>query len=233
MNELQIFNNEELGEVQTDSDFTLKNPKCVYVILAKDNTVKVGITSNFKRRMQEIQSTSGKKIVEYYKTDECSNAERIEALVKNEFKDKHILGEWFSCDFEEIRNSVKRSYDKYSCLNFVSKAEYEEKANSAVELFKKILFINKGDGSEFFNCSKLILAYLWAYYTKLEEYGEIEKSRNILDSFNIIRNALLTIPEYYTEDQIKKIQNIDSHFSQIYESKNNFQETMMERWTET
>ena len=68
--------------------------KHVYIILAHDNTIKIGITSNFDRRVNQIRTSSGKDIVDFIFTDKLSNAYNIEQFLLAYFDDYRINGEW-------------------------------------------------------------------------------------------------------------------------------------------
>ena len=68
--------------------------KHVYIILANDNTIKIGITSNIDRRFNQIKNASGKDIVDFIYTDMLSNAYDIEQFLLHYFDDFRINGEW-------------------------------------------------------------------------------------------------------------------------------------------
>lgn len=64
MNELIKINYETEQPTVSARDLheVLIDPKAVYVLLAKDGTVKVGVTSNFQKRLCAIQTASGKEM---------------------------------------------------------------------------------------------------------------------------------------------------------------------------
>lgn len=93
--------------------------QCVYVILASDNSVKIGITQNPKKRFNTIRTSSGKNLLETYNTDFCSNAGAIESLMKKKYRDKNINGEWFDISYPEAVTTLKTM--------FKEKAKFEEK----------------------------------------------------------------------------------------------------------
>lgn len=193
------------------------NPRVVYVLLANDETVKIGITKDFDTRVRTIRTTSGKEVIKTYHTDFCSNAEKLESLAKNHFMDYRILGEWFSCNYCDAVKYIKRLYKKFSFCEYKTKEEYERKSNQLINMAKK-LFELKGENKSFFNSVKTILFYLWGYIRKLEENDlfEIQEEREI--SFHKIINGLLGFPEYFTEDEYNYLINFENEAKNLYEN---------------
>ena len=78
----------------------IENPKCVYVLLASDNTVKVGVTKDFELRKRVVQNQSGKLVKKSYSTEICSNAYEIENEVKKTLLPKRLCEEWYTEDYD-------------------------------------------------------------------------------------------------------------------------------------
>lgn len=84
----------------------MENPKCIYVLKAQDGSVKVCVSRDISKRKNVVQGQSGRKIVDCFFTDMCSNSYQIELEVKKRFSSKKMEGEWFVADFEAVKNTV-------------------------------------------------------------------------------------------------------------------------------
>lgn len=89
----------------------IEKAKVVYLLKAADNSVKIGVTEEFEKRLKVIQNQSGKKIVKCYVTGYCSNPFEIEAEFKRMYKNNHIKGEWYSISFEKAKKSLEKIFD--------------------------------------------------------------------------------------------------------------------------
>lgn len=98
--------NTALKDTNAISVKELKNAKVVYLVQAKDGSVKVGITKNPERRIHAIKTSSGKPVSWVYTTDWCSNAGAIESRMKRHYASKNICGEWFDIDYNEARERL-------------------------------------------------------------------------------------------------------------------------------
>lgn len=207
------------GDKETSKDYVFVNPKVIYVLLAEDNTVKVGITSNFAKRLSSIQSGSGKRIIEYYFTDFCSNAIEIETQIKSHFKEEKLLGEWFKCSYQKMVGYLKDLFKKSSKQEIITYEENEKRLNSFFENIKSILFTTKNDiaDDEFFKAAKVIFFYLFSYVKKLEENEYLSRSSEVLNSIEIIKEELLSIPEYFTNEQKEYLEHIEGEYEKIYQ----------------
>ena len=183
----------------------LIDPKTVYVLLAKDGTVKVGVTSNFQKRLCAIQTASGKEIIQYYSTPICSNVYRIENLTKNKFKKSQILGEWFDCEYKAMVNSVKELFEKYHEIKYISSAEYEKRCEKMINLVKEIW--SKPEIDLFFDASKVVLFYVFVYKEMLKKSGR-DWYEDIDRCFCEIRNSLMEMPNFFSDEQYDYLFNI-------------------------
>jgi len=68
--------------------------KHVYIILCKDDTIKVGVSINTEKRLKSISNQSGKQIVKSFSSDLIEDGFKIEKRVLNYFDDFRIDGEW-------------------------------------------------------------------------------------------------------------------------------------------
>ena len=104
MNELQQkLDSREVAEME--------KAKVVYLLKSVDNSVKIGVTEELERRLKVVQNQSGKVIDKCYVTGYRSNPFEIEAEFKRMYKDNRINGEWYSIDFEESKQILKRIFD--------------------------------------------------------------------------------------------------------------------------
>ncbi|MDB8711641.1 GIY-YIG nuclease family protein [Mediterraneibacter gnavus] len=89
----------------------MEKAKVVYLLKSVDDSVKIGVTEEFEKRLKVVQNQSGKVIDKCYVTGYCSNPFEIEAEFKRMYKDNRINGEWYSIDFEESKQILKRIFD--------------------------------------------------------------------------------------------------------------------------
>lgn len=187
----------------------VKNPKVVYVLLAEDKSVKVGITCNFEKRMLAIQSSSGKRIIKYFHTPFCSNANEIEVKVKEKYKNKTILGEWFNCKFESMVRFVKKEFERNYRIEYWDEKQLDEMKKSFIAFMKSNNLNRKNEEREFFESSKLVLFFLLAYREKLIDAGFETESDNVSEAVELIKYGLLQVPEYFNKEQYSYILNIE------------------------
>ncbi len=77
-------------------DFQAKGSPYVYIALCNDASVKIGITNRDpKKRLLEIQRTSGKLIKRYCLVTALNNR-TLELWLHRKFSDLRLTGEWFS-----------------------------------------------------------------------------------------------------------------------------------------
>ena len=93
----------------------VKNEGYVYICLANDNTIKIGITTYPYTRLHQIETSSGKEIVDWYVEKSCVNYKSIESQMHNIFKNNRLKGEWFTSNFNEAVNKLKVLKKKYIC----------------------------------------------------------------------------------------------------------------------
>jgi hypothetical protein len=86
----------------------VKNGGYVYVCLAKDNTVKIGITTYPYTRLRQIETSSGKEIINWYIDKACANYKYIENTIHKTFADNRLKGEWFDIVFESAVSELNK-----------------------------------------------------------------------------------------------------------------------------
>lgn len=84
-------------------------PRCVYALLMSNQTVKIGQTQYFERRLRQIELSAGLTVVKHYHTDylDGQTARRIEKALHLLFADKRILGEFFNVTFEDAKSEME------------------------------------------------------------------------------------------------------------------------------
>lgn len=75
--------------------------KLVYVMLADDGLVKIGISAHPKSRLAALRSTQRKKISLEYATEALPNCLDIEAIAHKLLAGQRVSGEWFAVDVEK------------------------------------------------------------------------------------------------------------------------------------
>ena len=165
------------------NEIYLYRPKSIYVLLANDGSVKIGVSNNVEHRKRTLENYTGKTIQEYYYTPLCSNPFEIESSAHNYFKENRIYGEWFDIDYNDACEYVRDLYDNIATYS------YRNKSNDVKcidEMFEKIHLTDKMNKNNM----------------------EIESIKNKLQKY-VIKGIIDHIPETY-EDAMKMIceQNI-------------------------
>lgn len=94
----------------------------IYVLLNNLGNIKIGITTNFKQRLQSLSGSNsgGNKIIDYYVSD-ATYLYSIEKTMHLIFKDYRISGtEWFTgVTYNEVVNKLKELFasDDYTKCN--------------------------------------------------------------------------------------------------------------------
>lgn len=95
---IKMKRKEELIKIES-----LKNTKggYVYILLADDNTVKIGITVHPYKRIGQIETSSGKEIVDWTISNPCLNYADIEVKLHRHFGESRLKGEWFNIKYND------------------------------------------------------------------------------------------------------------------------------------
>jgi len=78
-----------------------KKRKNVYVILC-EGAVKIGISGDPFRRFKQIESASGRKIIDKFLSMPLEDAYLFEQRILRHFKDDRLIGEWVTTPFGEV-----------------------------------------------------------------------------------------------------------------------------------
>ena len=97
------------NELKSIESLKKTNGGYVYVLLADDNTVKIGITINPFRRVSQIEAASGKEIIDWTISKPCSNCFEIEKELHNHFSKSRLKGEWFNIEYSEAVKELNKS----------------------------------------------------------------------------------------------------------------------------
>ena len=100
-------------------------PRSLYVVLAEDGLVKIGVTKNIYHRVKGIRNSGHGKVVDYFVTEKCKNSYSIEKMIHDELKECMISGEWFDIPYKSAVDCVKEIFDVYTdkCKESVSNQE--------------------------------------------------------------------------------------------------------------
>ena len=209
-------------------------PQVVYVALIKDGKVKIGITSYPQRRKTELENQSGFTIERFFNSDPYSNACKIETAIHETFYNQRIKGEWFSCDFDDAVEEIK----KQSNLIGETKEEKEnlhptvfwldlisDLQNDVFVLTEKLNMTNEAcnDMVEWIQCYEFNISKLLSMLGDVEK--EDEKRRGFLhntktkltgvrhssESFKMCNEygieELKTLEVYYDKEGIQKLEH--------------------------
>ena len=100
-----------LNDIATQ--YKVVEKKHIYILLSDDKTIKIGITSNFNKRLTQIKNASGKNIINYVFTDKVKGAYPIEQFLLAYFDDYRINGEWLKgIDFNTVVNKLYEQIEK-------------------------------------------------------------------------------------------------------------------------
>lgn len=94
---------------------------------SNDKHIKIGITTNLKKRLIQLQ-TGSPSLLRFYKTIYSSNYKKIEKDLHKKYKDKNVLNEWFDISLEEIDEIV---------LSYQNEIEIEIKIEETEESIKE------------------------------------------------------------------------------------------------
>lgn len=150
---------EELKNVKTMEN---TNGGYVYILLAIDNTVKVGITVNPYKRIRNIETSSGKFISDWVLSSPCSNYRDIESSMHKKLKKFNLEGEWYEHSFEAIKQLLFKNYKFQEC------EERTAVENCRIEL-KSILLVREFKEFDYKEYRELQLNYNLDLWEETEE----------------------------------------------------------------
>lgn len=79
---------------------------CVYIMKADNDYLKIGRTSNLKRRTRDISRSAGVNIIKIEHSSELEYSDRLESSLHKHFNEFRTAGEWFDLDFEKAHKSM-------------------------------------------------------------------------------------------------------------------------------
>ena len=94
----------------------------VYVISNDRNQVKVGITSNLKRRVSAIRCGCPSAVVSF-SSERIDNCRAVESKCHSNLEDFASAGEWFNCSVDTAINSVKSAISDIGVAHDADKYE--------------------------------------------------------------------------------------------------------------
>lgn len=104
---------------------------CIYALEMNNNTVKIGKTRNFEKRMRNIAGGSGFEVVDYHHTEYVHHdtATKIEHACHKTFSAYRVKGEFFKITFAEARAEL----DKYSKKITEENRKFKEETAPAIQ----------------------------------------------------------------------------------------------------
>jgi len=114
------LNTETINNLITNSDSHNKrimdNLKSVYIIECNDETIKIGVSKNPIDRLNTIETSSGKRIINQYVTDKIEMAFALEKMLHDYFYSFRLNGEWFkgkALQFNQVIEILEINLPKY------------------------------------------------------------------------------------------------------------------------
>jgi predicted GIY-YIG superfamily endonuclease len=86
----------------------------VYALLDEHGRVKIGVTTNHRRRLNGVRTAAGVDIVRAYVSEPLLEYLTVEQKVFAILKDKRGVGEWFDVGFYEARALIISIIDEVS-----------------------------------------------------------------------------------------------------------------------
>lgn len=109
----------------------------VYIIEKKKEFIKIGISVNPKERIKHICSIGGFRQKRVFISEPMHAFKKVEAYYHNKYKDRNLIGEWFSVPFEE----AKTSFEKKEWVGVVCVAQKNPKV---IKSDKARMFLKRG-----------------------------------------------------------------------------------------
>lgn len=75
--------------------------KCVYILQMNNGTIKIGITTDFEKRLNTIKHNSGLEVIKSCRTDYLADAHKIESACHKHFRAYRLKGEFFKIEYAE------------------------------------------------------------------------------------------------------------------------------------
>ena len=90
----------------------------VYSALLDNALVKIGLTTDFNRRIKEVRKETGQDVEEVFTTGNLplDDARKLESTVKAKFHEKNKGGELYDAPFEQVKAAVDKHDDKVDKL---------------------------------------------------------------------------------------------------------------------
>lgn len=101
----------------------------IYVMLASDGRVKIGIGKDVNKQILEIQNTEEVKILKVYKTELCSNPYTIERMCHDFFKDRCSFGVWFNISYDDAVSTLEDFFKKNAEFGGLKRATLADSIN--------------------------------------------------------------------------------------------------------
>lgn len=196
-----------------ENDLILLNANHIYVLRAIDGSVKIGVSRDITTRMKNIQTASGRKITDFYYTEKCSNSCEIESIIKKEFSHCKILGEWFRCDYNDMKKRVIELYDDIARFNYITEEENEAEQQKIIDSVKVALRYDEYDLKyHTYNIFDATISLLSLLSVISEYFQDEENMENIDRTIAYLFKKVYVYKDLFYEKDFRKLENmINSH----------------------
>jgi hypothetical protein len=171
----------------------------VYILLADDKTVKIGVTVQPYTRVRQIETASGKTIIDWMFSKACSNYLDIEKSMHDKFKSSRLEGEWFKCSFDKAKSILGKC--KFKDIKYIDSLKRCEQSIKALGIVKMFLDIDYSKYNE--------LCFKYHLDTWNENIDDITFIKNMIEEqIESTKEAFLDEADYLNEDRYRYLECI-------------------------
>lgn len=118
MNELIHIGNVDISvkEYKNMEIFNRLNHRSIYVAMANDRLIKVGVTMDYSKRDKPLSNAGHGKIIRNFETEKCLNSFEVEREIHKRLDKYRCYGEWYKADFDFVVKTVKELFSKTAVL---------------------------------------------------------------------------------------------------------------------
>ena len=102
----------------------------IYAIKHPNGKTKIGFSINPGQRIPTIESIGCFKAKQVFISEKTLFPRIVELFFHNKFKDRRVIGEWFSVDFKEVVSTIKDCWGNKEIREAIATAVEEEQKNN-------------------------------------------------------------------------------------------------------